>query len=242
MMQIIPAIDLKDGACVRLKQGLMEDSTVFSTRPEEMAQHWLHLGAKRLHLVDLNGAFVGEPKNKTAILAILKSLNGKIPVELGGGIRDLKTLEMLFDWGIQWAILGTIAVENPAFVQEANKHFPDRIIIGIDAKNGWVATDGWAKTSQHRALDFAKRFEDCGTSAIIYTDIARDGMLCGINLEETQKMAENLSIPVIASGGLANLKDIENLKKIPKIFGVIAGRAIYTGALDFQAALTLAGQ
>ena len=238
-MQIIPAIDLKDGACVRLKQGLMEAATIFSNAPEEMAARWLAAGAERLHLVDLNGAFAGEPKNKAAILAILKTLNGAIPVELGGGIRDLKTIEMVLGWGVQWVILGTVAVENPKIVDEACRAFPNQILIGLDAKDGKVATDGWAKVSDIAALDLGKRFEDSGAAGIIYTDIARDGMLSGVNVESTDALARALKIPVFASGGLSSLSDIEALALTGTIAGVIAGRALYSGDLDFAKAVKL---
>lgn len=238
-MLIIPAIDLKDGACVRLKQGLMDEATVFASAPEEMAQRWLDAGAERVHLVDLDGAFAGSPQNKTAILNVLKTLNGKIPVELGGGIRDLKTIETVLSWGVQWVILGTVAVENPQIVRQACRAFAGHIIIGLDAKNGKIATDGWAKVSNLSALDCARRFEDSGVSAIIYTDIARDGMLTGINIQATNALAHALSIPVFASGGLSSLSDIEALAQTGTIQGVIAGRALYNGDIDFAQALKL---
>ena len=238
-MLIIPAIDLKDGACVRLKQGEMNDATVFSDKPEEMAARWRDAGAERLHLVDLNGAFAGSPQNKDAILNILKTLNGKIPVELGGGIRDLKTIESVLDWGVQWVILGTVAVQNPDIVKEACRAFPGRIIIGLDAKDGKIATDGWAKVSDLTALECAQRFEDSGAAAIIYTDIARDGMMTGINVAATDALAKSLKIPVFASGGLASLSDIETLALTGTIKGVIAGRALYNGAIDFAQALKI---
>ena len=238
-MLIIPAIDLKDGACVRLKQGEMADATVFSDKPEEMAARWRDAGAERLHLVDLNGAFAGTPQNKDAILNILKTLNGKIPVELGGGIRDLKTIESVLDWGVQWVILGTVAVQNPDIVKEACRAFPGRIIIGLDAKDGKIATDGWAKVSDLTALECAQRFEDSGAAAIIYTDIARDGMMTGINVAATDTLAKTLKIPVFASGGLASLSDIETLALTGTIKGVIAGRALYNGAIDFAQALKI---
>ena len=238
-MLIIPAIDLKDGACVRLKQGEMNDATIFSDKPEEMAARWRDAGAERLHLVDLNGAFAGSPQNKDAILNILKTLNGKIPVELGGGIRDLKTIESVLDWGVQWVILGTVAVQNPDIVKEACRAFPGRIIIGLDAKDGKIATDGWAKVSDLTALECAQRFEDSGAAAIIYTDIARDGMMTGINVAATDALAKSLKIPVFASGGLASLSDIETLALTGTIKGVIAGRALYNGAIDFAQALKI---
>lgn len=238
-MLIIPAIDLKDGACVRLKQGEMAQATIFSDQPEEMAARWRDAGAERLHLVDLNGAFAGSPQNKDAILNILKTLNGKIPVELGGGIRDLKTIESVLDWGVQWVILGTVAVQNPDIVKEACRAFPGRIIIGLDTKDGKIATDGWAKVSDLTALECAQRFEDSGAAAIIYTDIARDGMMTGINVAATDALAKTLKIPVFASGGLASLSDIETLALTGTIKGVIAGRALYNGAIDFAQALKI---
>ncbi len=239
-MLIIPAIDLKDGQCVRLEQGEMEKTTVFSQSPEKMAAHWESCGAKRLHLVDLNGAFKGSPQNKKAVEAILKNLN--IPIQLGGGIRDLKTIESLLNSGVSWVILGTVAITNPALVKEAARIFPNRVMVGLDAKDGKIATDGWAKVSQFDALEVAKSFEDVGVSTIIYTDIARDGMLTGINVEATLHLAENLTIPVIASGGLAGLADIQKLQQTGAISGVIAGRAIYNGDLDFKKALRLLEQ
>ena len=243
-MLLIPAIDLKQGQCVRLKQGIMEDATVFSNNPAQMAEHWLQQGARRLHLVDLDGAFAGQPENFDAIKAILQAVAKKIPVELGGGIRDLATIERYLDLGLHFVIIGTAAVKNPNLVREACKHFPNQVIVGIDAKNGQVATDGWACVTDHQAADLAKQFEDDGVSSIIYTDIGRDGMMSGVNIEATVQLAESLKIPVIASGGLTNLDDVRALCAVQQsgIEGVITGRAIYEGTIDFQAAQQLADE
>lgn len=243
-MLLIPAIDLKQGQCVRLKQGIMEDATVFSNNPAQMAEHWLQQGARRLHLVDLDGAFAGQPENFDAIKAILQAVAKEIPVELGGGIRDLATIERYLDLGLHFVIIGTAAVKNPNLVREACKHFPNQVIVGIDAKNGQVATDGWACVTEHQAADLAKQFEDDGVSSIIYTDIGRDGMMSGVNIEATVQLAESLKIPVIASGGLTNLDDVRALCAVQQsgIEGVITGRAIYEGTIDFQAAQQLADE
>ena len=237
-MLIIPAIDLKDGQCVRLKQGLMEEATVFSESPAEQARHWLDQGARRLHLVDLNGAFAGQPKNQGAIKAILKEVGDEIPVQLGGGIRDLDTIERCLDAGLTYVIIGTAAVKNPGFLHDACVAFPGHIIVGLDAKDGKVAVDGWSKLTGHDVIDLAKKYEDYGVESIIYTDIGRDGMLSGINIEATVKLAQALKIPVIASGGLSNLDDIRKLCEVEGegVVGTIAGRAIYDGSLDFKAA------
>jgi len=237
-MLLIPAIDLKDGHCVRLKQGDMDDATVFSEDPVAMAKHWLAQGARRLHLVDLNGAIAGKPKNESIIRAITSAVGSDIPVQLGGGIRDLDTIERYLDNGITYVIIGTAAVKNPGFLHDACGAFPGHIIVGLDAKDGKVATDGWSKMTGHDVLDLAKKFEDYGVEAIIYTDIGRDGMLSGVNIEATVKLAQSLRIPVIASGGLACLKDIKALCKVEEegIMGAITGRAIYDGSLDFKKA------
>ncbi len=237
-MLIIPAIDLKDGQCVRLKQGLMEEATVFSDSPGAMARHWLEQGARRLHLVDLNGAFAGKPKNESAIKAILKEVGDDIPVQLGGGIRDLDTIERCLDDGLTYVIIGTAAVKNPGFLHDACTAFPGHIIVGLDAKDGKVATDGWSKLTGHDVVDLGKKFEDYGVESIIYTDIGRDGMLSGINIEATVRLAQALTIPVIASGGLSNLEDIKQLLAVESegVIGTIAGRAIYDGSLDFKSA------
>ena len=243
-MLIIPAIDLKDGKCVRLKQGLMEESTIFSESPREVAKQWTDLGARRLHLVDLNGAFAGKPVNESVIKAIVKKVDGVIPIQLGGGIRNLDTVEKYLNNGVDYIIIGTAAVKNPGFLHEACYAFPGQIIVGLDAKKGEVAIDGWAKLTGHNVIELAKKFEGYGVEAIIYTDIGRDGMLNGLNIEATEKLAEALSIPVIASGGVANLEEIRNLCSIAYsgVSGAMTGRAIYEGSLDFKAAQALADE
>ncbi|RCW74114.1 1-(5-phosphoribosyl)-5-[(5-phosphoribosylamino)methylideneamino]imidazole-4-carboxamide isomerase [Pseudorhodoferax soli] len=237
-MLLIPAIDLKDGQCVRLKQGDMEQSTTFSDDPAEMARKWVDQGARRLHLVDLNGAFAGKPKNEMAIRRILKEVGDVVDVQLGGGIRDLDTIERYLDAGLRYVIIGTAAVKNPGFLHDACTAFGGHIIVGLDAKDGKVATDGWSKLTGHEVVDLAKKFEDYGVESFIYTDIGRDGMLTGINIDATVKLAQALSTPVIASGGLSNITDIEKLCEVESegIEGVICGRAIYTGDLDFASA------
>ena len=243
-MLIIPAIDLKDGHCVRLKQGAMEGATVFSEDPDAMARQWLERGARRLHLVDLNGAFAGKPINEAAIKAITDVVGTDIPVQLGGGIRDMDTIERYLDDGITYVIIGTAAVKNPGFLHEACDAFPGHIIVGLDAKDGKVAVDGWSKVTGHDVVDLAKRFEGYGVEAIIYTDIGRDGMLSGVNIDATVRLARELTIPVIASGGVTNLDDIRNLCAVETegIMGAITGRAIYEGTLDFSAGQKLADE
>jgi len=238
-MIVIPAIDLKEGKCVRLEQGEMHRDTVFSDNPAEQALKWQQAGAELLHLVDLDGAFAGQPKNKTAIEAILSAIT--IPAQLGGGIRDIATIEAYLSLGLSRVIIGTAAQRNPALVVEACQKFPGQIVVGIDAKNGMVAVQGWAELTDITAVDLAKKFEDCGVSAIIYTDISRDGMMGGPNLEATKSLAEAISIPVIASGGVSSLKDIENLMAIEAsgISGAITGKAIYTGAINLAEAISL---
>ena len=237
-MLIIPAIDLKDGQCVRLKQGLMDDATVFNLDPAAQAREWVRQGARRLHLVDLNGAFAGKPKNESAIKAILKEVGDDIPVQLGGGIRDLDTIERYLDDGISYVIIGTAAVKNPGFLHDACGAFPGQIIVGLDAKDGKVATDGWSKLSGHEVIDLAKKFEDYGCEAIVYTDIGRDGMMKGVNIEATVKLAQSMTIPVIASGGVHTIKDVEALCAVQDegIEGVICGRSIYEGTLNLREA------
>jgi len=237
-MLLIPAIDLKDGRCVRLKQGDMDQSTIFSEDPAAMARKWVEAGARRLHLVDLNGAFAGKPQNHLAIKSILREVGDDIPVQLGGGIRDLDTIERYIDDGLRYVIIGTAAVKNPGFLKDACSAFGGHIIVGLDAKDGKVATDGWSKLTGHEVADLGKKFEDYGVESIIYTDIGRDGMLSGINIEATVRLAQALTIPVIASGGLAGMQDIEKLCAVEDegVEGVICGRAIYTGDLDFAAA------
>src|SRR5574343_1378616 len=249
-MLLIPAIDLKDGHCVRLKQGEMDAATVFSEDPRAMARHWVDQGARRLHLVDLNGAFAGKPKNEGAVKAILQAVRDfaeetdteEIPVQLGGGIRDLDTIERYLDAGLSYIIIGTAAVKNPGFLQDAATAFGGHIIVGLDAKDGKVATDGWSKLTGHEVVDLARKFEGYGLEGVIYTDIGRDGMLSCINIEATVKLAQALTIPVIASGGLSNMADIEQLCAVEGegVQGVICGRAIYSGDLDFAAAQTRA--
>lgn len=237
-MLLIPAIDLKDGQCVRLEQGDMAAATTFGEDPAAMAQRWLDAGARRLHLVDLNGAFAGKPVNEAAVKAIVRAVGDKIPVQLGGGLRDLDTIERYLDDGISYVIIGTAAVKSPGFLKDACSAFGGHIIVGLDAKDGRVATDGWSKLTGHEVVDLAKKFEDYGVEGVIYTDIGRDGMLTGLNIEATVKLAQALTIPVIASGGLAGIADIERLCGVESegISGVICGRAIYNGALDFAAA------
>ena len=237
-MLLIPAIDLKDGHCVRLVQGDMDQSTTFGEDPVKMARKWVDKGARRLHLVDLNGAFAGQPKNEQAIRGILKEVGSEVDVQLGGGIRDLDTIERYLDAGLRYVIIGTAAVKNPGFLQDACTAFGGHIIVGLDAKDGKVATDGWSKLTRHEVVDLGKKFEDYGVESIIYTDIGRDGMLSGINIEATVRLAQALTIPVIASGGLKGMSDIEALCAVEGegVEGVICGRAIYTGDLDFEAA------
>jgi phosphoribosylformimino-5-aminoimidazole carboxamide ribotide isomerase len=243
-MLLIPAIDLKDGQCVRLKQGDMDQSTVFSDDPAAMARNWVNKGARRVHLVDLNGAFAGKPKNEGAIRSILKGVGEEVDVQLGGGIRDLDTIERYLDAGLRYVIIGTAAVKNPGFLQDACTAFPGHIIVGLDAKDGKVATDGWSKLTGHEVVDLGKKFEDYGVESIIYTDIGRDGMLSGINIDATVKLAQALTIPVIASGGLSNIDDIRQLCAVEGegVEGVICGRSIYSGDLDFEAAQRLADE
>ncbi|HNT39622.1 MAG TPA: 1-(5-phosphoribosyl)-5-[(5-phosphoribosylamino)methylideneamino]imidazole-4-carboxamide isomerase [Rubrivivax sp.] len=237
-MLLIPAIDLKDGKCVRLEQGDMQAVTTFGDDPAAMARRWLDAGARRLHLVDLNGAFAGKPINEAAVKSILREVDGEIPVQLGGGIRDLDTIERYLDDGIEAIIIGTAAVKSPGFLKDACSAFGGHILVGLDARDGKVATDGWSKLTGHEVVDLARRFEDYGIEGVIYTDIGRDGMMTGINIEATVKLARALRTPVVASGGLSGLADIEQLCAVASegISGVICGRSIYTGALDFAAA------
>ena len=234
-MIIIPAIDLKDGQCVRLRKGIMEDSTVFSNNPTEMASKWVAEGARRLHLVDLNGAFEGRPINADCVNDITKSFPN-LPVQIGGGIRDLQTANAYIEAGISYLIIGTMAVTNPDFVEKLCAEFPDKIIVGLDANNGLVATDGWAKQTDIDVVELSKKYEQYGVSSIVYTDIARDGMMQGVNIEATANLAKKTSIPIIASGGITNLDDIAALLKNAHhgIMGAITGRAIYEGQLDFN--------
>ena len=233
-MLLIPAIDLKDGKCVRLKQGRMEDDTVFSDDPVAMAKRWVDAGARRLHLVDLNGAFEGKPMNADIVHNIVEAFPD-VPVQIGGGIRDEETIQKYLDAGVQYVIIGTKAVNAPHFVSDICMAFPGHIIIGLDAKDGKVAIDGWSKLSHHDVIDMAKHFENDGVEAIVYTDISRDGMMSGVNIEATVNLAQAINIPVIASGGITNLDDIRALSEVADegIMGAITGRAIYEGTLDF---------
>ena len=243
-MLIIPAIDLKDGHCVRLRQGVMEDATVFSEDPAAMARHWLDQGARRLHLVDLNGAFAGKPKNEAAVRSIVEAVGLDVPIQLGGGIRDLETIERYLDIGVTYVIIGTAAVKVPGFLHEACDAFPGHVMVGLDAKGGKVAVNGWSKLTGHDVLDLAKRFEGYGVEAIIYTDIGRDGMLSGVNIPATVELACELTVPVIASGGITNLDDVRALCEVQDegITGAITGRAIYEGTLNFAEAQKLADE
>jgi len=237
-MLIIPAIDLKDGRCVRLQQGDMNTATVFSEDPGAMAKHWAAEGARRLHVVDLNGAAAGRPKNEKSIRAILREV-GEVPVQLGGGIRDLDTIETYLDAGVTYIVIGTAAVKNPGFLSDACYAFPGRIIAGLDARDGKVAVEGWSKLTGHDVIDLAKKFEEYGVEAIIYTDIGRDGMMGGVNIEATLALAQAIKVPVIASGGLNSLTDVQTVceKLMPEgVAGAIAGRALYEGKLDLKKA------
>lgn len=236
-MLIIPAIDLKDGQCVRLRQGEMDDATVYGSDPVDMAARWVQQGARRLHLVDLNGAFDGKPVNGEAVMAIAKAYPD-LPIQIGGGIRSLQTIEQYLEAGVNYVIIGTKAVKEPEFVTEACREFPDSVIVGLDAKNGLVATDGWAEVSEIKATELAKRFEQDGVSSIVYTDISRDGMMQGVNIDATVEMAKASGLKVIASGGVTNMDDIRALREVAEagILGAITGRAIYEGQLDLAEA------
>ena len=237
-MLIIPAIDLKDGRCVRLQQGDMDSATVFSDNPAAMARHWADQGARRLHIVDLNGAVAGKPKNEKMIREMIAAVGDTLPIQLGGGIRDLDTIESYIDAGVGYVIIGTAAVKNPGFLHDACYAFPGHIIVGLDAKDGKVAVEGWSKMTGHDVVDLGKKFEDYGVEALVYTDIGRDGMLTGVNVEATLKLAQAIKIPIIASGGLSSVKDVQAVcKLVPEgIIGAIAGRALYEGKLDFKKA------
>ncbi len=238
-MIIIPAVDIKQGKCVRLLQGRMEDSTHYSDSPAKMAQQWEAKGAQLIHIVDLDGAFAKEVKNLDAIKDILAGI--KSPIQVGGGIRDLKTIEMYVDSGVSKIIIGSEAVYNPQLVKDACKQFPGQIVVGIDARDGMVAVEGWSKTSETRAIDLAREFESCGVAAINFTDIHRDGMQTGPNIEETAALAEAVSIPIVASGGVSTIQDIKNLLEIEEkgVTGVITGRAIYEGTLNLEEAIKI---
>jgi phosphoribosylformimino-5-aminoimidazole carboxamide ribotide isomerase len=240
-MIVIPAIDLKDGKCVRLRQGRMDDDTVFSDDPVQVAATWVKAGARRLHIVDLNGAFAGKPVN-ASIIKKIASNHPDIPVQVGGGIRDEDTIQSYIDAGVKYVILGTKAVNVPHFVGDMCAEFPGHVIVGLDAKDGKIAIDGWSKLSGHDVIDLAQHFEADGVEAIVYTDIGRDGMLTGVNVEATQRLAAAITIPVIASGGITNLDDIRKLCAVADhgIIGAITGRAIYEKTLDFAEAQKLA--
>jgi phosphoribosylformimino-5-aminoimidazole carboxamide ribotide isomerase len=237
-MLLIPAIDLKDGHCVRLRQGDMQSATVFSEDPVAMARQWVALGAKRLHIVDLNGAKSGKPVNEPVIRRIVAAVGEEVPVQLGGGLRDLDLIERYIDDGVGFVVIGTAAVKNPGFLHDACSAFAGHVIVALDAKGGKVATDGWSKLTGHDVNDLAKKFEDYGVEAILYTDIGRDGMLTGVNVEATVELARHVKIPVIASGGVAQMADIEALCAVESdgIMGAILGRSLYEGTVDFKAA------
>ncbi len=242
-MLIIPAIDLKDGKCVRLRQGVMEDETIFSDDPVSMAAQWVEQGARRLHLVDLNGAFDGEPKNADVVHAIAAAFPD-LPIQIGGGIRTRETVQTYLDAGVHYVIIGTKAITEPDFIRQLCSDFSGHVIVGIDAKNSKVAIKGWAELSDQNATDVARSFESDGVSAIVYTDISRDGMMQGVNVEATRQLAKSVTIPIIASGGITNMADIESLCSVADdgISGAITGRAIYEGTLDFAAAQRYADQ
>jgi phosphoribosylformimino-5-aminoimidazole carboxamide ribotide isomerase len=237
---VIPAVDLKEGRCVRLSQGRMDQESVYSEHPVEMAKHWESKGAERLHVVDLNGAVMGKPIHRSLIREIAQSL--RIPIEVGGGIRDIATIEDYLSSGVRWVILGTAAFQNRSLVEEACRQFPERVILGIDARGGRVAIQGWNEVVSLDAVDLAKQFEGKGLSAIIFTDIERDGMSIGLNFESTRRLSTSTSVPVIASGGVSRIEDIEHLLELESegVIGVIVGRALYTGSLDLEEAIQLA--
>jgi phosphoribosylformimino-5-aminoimidazole carboxamide ribotide isomerase len=239
-MLVIPAVDLKDGKCVRLVQGRMDQETVYAEDPVEMAGHWVSEGAERLHVVDLNGAVTGMPVHRSLIEEIVRSV--PIPVEVGGGIRDRETIDHYLSTGVKWVILGTVAFQNPTLIQEACRQFPGRVILGLDAKRGRVAIQGWKETVSLAAADLVRQFEGTGLSAIIFTDIERDGMRTGVNWELTKTLAEGTSIPIIASGGISRLEEILHLKELESfgVTGVIVGRALYTGQVDLREAIRAA--
>jgi phosphoribosylformimino-5-aminoimidazole carboxamide ribotide isomerase len=242
-MLLIPAIDLKDGKCVRLRQGRMEDETVFGEDPVEVAQRWVDAGARRLHMVDLNGAFKGKPVNAVVIKAVAEAFPD-LPIQVGGGIRDEETVQAYLDAGVQYVIIGTKAVSAPHFINDLCLEFPGHIIVGLDARDGKVAIEGWSKLSHHSVIDMAQRFEQDGVEAIVFTDIGRDGMMSGVNVDSTVELAQAINIPVIASGGITNIDDIRALCAVSEegIMGAITGRAIYEGSLDLAAAQKLADE
>lgn len=238
-MIVIPAVDLKDGRCVRLSQGRMDQESVYSEHPVEMAKHWESKGAERLHMVDLNGAVMGNPFHRSLIKEITRSV--QLPIEVGGGIRDLATIEDYLSSGVRWVILGTAAFQNRPLIEEACHRFPGRVILGIDAKGGKVAIQGWNEVVSLGANELIKQFEEMDISAVIFTDIERDGMGIGLNFESTQKLAGSTSIPIIASGGVSRIEDIEHLLELEPdgVIGVVVGRALYTGALDLEEAIRI---
>jgi phosphoribosylformimino-5-aminoimidazole carboxamide ribotide isomerase len=239
-MIIIPAVDIKNGKCVRLVQGRKQDETVFSDDPAAMAEKWAHAGAELIHVVDLDGAFEKSPQNIDVIKKILDTV--ETPIQLGGGIRNEQTVRKYLDMGVKRVIIGTEAIKNPGWVEQSAKNFPDGIVVGIDARNGFVAIEGWTESTRIQAVDLARRFENCGVAAVNFTDIHRDGMQTGPNLEETRRLAEAIDIPVVASGGVSTIKDIQNLLPLESVgvVGVITGKALYSGTLDFEEALSLA--
>ena len=243
-MLLIPAIDLKDGHCVRLRQGDMETATVFSEDPVAMAQHWADQGATRLHIVDLNGARSGKPVNEPVVRKIIRAVGDRLDVQLGGGLRDLDMIERYIDDGVAFVVIGTAAVKNPGFLQDTCSAFGGHVIVALDAKGGKVATDGWSKLTGHDVIDLAHKFQDYGVDSILYTDIGRDGMLTGVNVEATVELARAVKIPVIASGGIGGIADIERLCAVEGegVEAAILGRALYEGKLDFKAALACAAK
>ena len=238
-MLIIPAIDLKDGKCVRLKQGDMSTATVFSDDPVSMAKHWAAQGARRLHIVDLNGAVAGRPKNEKVIRDMIAAVGEQVPIQVGGGIRDLDTIESYLDAGVTYIVIGTAAVKNPGFLSDACYAFPGHVIAGLDAKDGKVAVEGWSKLTGHDVVDLAKKYEEYGIEALIYTDIGRDGMMSGVNIDATLRLAQATKTPIIASGGLNSVADVQAVcqKLVPEgVIGAIAGRALYEGKLELKSA------
>ena len=238
-MIIIPAVDIKNGKCVRLVQGRKDDETVFSDDPAAMAEKWAHAGAELIHVVDLDGAFEKSPQNIDVVKKILDTV--ETPIQLGGGIRNEQTVRKYLEMGVKRVIIGTEAINNPEWVEQTAKNFPDGIVVGIDARNGFVAIEGWTESTRIQAVDLARRFENCGVAAINFTDIHRDGMQTGPNLEETRRLAEAINIPVVASGDVSSIKDIKNLLPLEAVgvVGVITGKALYSGTLDFKEALSL---
>ncbi|HYR33055.1 MAG TPA: 1-(5-phosphoribosyl)-5-[(5-phosphoribosylamino)methylideneamino]imidazole-4-carboxamide isomerase [Burkholderiales bacterium] len=238
-MLIIPAIDLKDGRCVRLKQGDMSTAVVFSDDPVAMAKHWAGQGARRLHIVDLNGAVAGRPKNEKVIREMIAAVGAQVPIQVGGGIRDLDTIESYLDAGVTYIVIGTAAVKNPGFLSDACYAFPGHIIAGLDAKDGKVAVEGWSKLTGHDVVDLAKKYEEYGIEALVYTDIGRDGMMSGVNIDATLRLAQATKTPIIAAGGLNSVADVQAVcaKLVPEgVIGAIAGRALYEGKLELKSA------